>query len=479
MSLPFWARAADVLGLLALAFGFGLTAGGSLVVTLGSLRLSVSSGWRALLVGVLLLAIRHWRWPRPAAHQRIAGAWRRAWVDPNVRRISAFYWTIRGAVLLAGYLATVTFGLPEQGPFRVSANEFLNLPARFDAGWYLQIATDGYRYDGSDRQQNIVFMPALPLAMRVAGTAAGVNHLHLKNDPRGSDRSRLLWTGVVLSLLAGWFASVWIYRLALRWLDAERAVGAVLLMQAYPFALFYGAAYTEGLFLLASVGALLAFLRGAWPSAVAWGLLAGFTRPNGFVLSVPLGLLLLGHLLGRGRSDGSQGGAWRPTSLAWPLAATLAPALSTLAYSAYIYRLTGDPFVWTRLQSAWGREYRSLGTLAGEYVDFIGREGLYGYTMTAPTDAMNLAAALLALAAVYPVWRRFGAPYAAYILAVVLPPLMMGGVLSMGRFSAVLFPVFLWLGAVTPPQRQLYVVTAFAALQGLAATLYFTWRPLY
>ncbi len=469
MTLPLWARAADTFGLLVSAFGVGLMAGGSFAVTVGTMRVSMSSSWRALLVGVLLLTVRHWRWPHPSLLERLAGTWRWTWSDPHLRRLTTFYWTVRLSVLLAGYLAAVTFGLPERDLSRVSANELLNLPARFDAGWYLHIATDGYQYDGSDGQQNIVFMPAFPVAMRVVGLAAGVNHLRLKNDARASDRARLLWAGVAISLMAGWVASLWIYRLARRWLDEEQACGAVLLMQAYPFALFYGAAYTEGLFLLATVGALQAFLEGRWQPAAAWGLLAGLTRPNGFLLCVPLGLLALDQWRVRDRH----------TFRAAALAAAGAPLVAPLAYSAYIQRFTGDALAWTRLQSAWGREYRSLTSMAGEYLDFIGREGLYGYTSTAPTDAMNLAAVLLALAAVFPVWRRFGAPYAAFVVVILLPPLMMGGALSMGRFTAVLFPIFLWLGAVVPPRRHLDVVAALGVIQGLAAAMFFTWRPLY
>ena len=37
-------------------------------------------------------------------------------------------------------------------------------------------------------------------------------------------------------------------------MDDERAVAAVTLLACYPFAVFFSAAYTEGLFLLAMIG---------------------------------------------------------------------------------------------------------------------------------------------------------------------------------------------------------------------------------
>jgi hypothetical protein len=60
-----------------------------------------------------------------------------------------------------------------------------------------------------------------------------------------------------------------------------------------------------------------------------------------------------------------------------------------------------------------------------------------------------------------------------------MTPLMMGGLLSMGRVTSVLFPTFLWLGVVVPPRHRLGWLVAFAMAQALAAIVFFTWRPLY
>jgi hypothetical protein len=57
--------------------------------------------------------------------------------------------------------------------------------------------------------------------------------------------------------------------------------------------------------------------------------------------------------------------------------------------------------------------------------------------------------------------------------------MLAGGVLSMGRLTATLFPLFLALAATTSPRAVPLLVTAFAIGQGLAAALFFTWRPLF
>jgi hypothetical protein len=61
----------------------------------------------------------------------------------------------------------------------------------------------------------------------------------------------------------------------------------------------------------------------------------------------------------------------------------------------------------------------------------------------------------------------------------MLPPLAAGGFLSAGRFSSVMFPVFLWLAAAIPARHRPAWLVTFAALQAFNAVLFYTWRPLY
>ena len=56
------------------------------------------------------------------------------------------------------------------------------------------------------------------------------------------------------------------------------------------------------------------------------------------------------------------------------------------------------------------------------------------------------------------------------------PPLLFGGVLSMGRTTSLLFPMFLYLALVLTDRRRQTLVGGFACVQGLAAVLFFTWH---
>ena len=110
---------------------------------------------------------------------------------------------------------------------------------------------------------------------------------------------------------------------------------------------------------------------------------------------------------------------------------------------------------------------------------FIAHNGVYSYASTQTIDLFYSLAVLLALAAVWPVYRRFGLALAILIPITVLPPMAAGGMLSMGRVTSILFPVFLWMGAAVPVHHRTAWIVLFAMLQGFVAVMFFTWRPLY
>ncbi len=96
----------------------------------------------------------------------------------------------------------------------------------------------------------------------------------------------------------------------------------------------------------------------------------------------------------------------------------------------------------------------------------------------APYDALNAAAVVAALVLVIPIWRAFGVPYVLFVCVNLLPPLFRGGVMSMGRLSATLFPLFLLMALKLDSRGALWFTVGFAGLQAFLAVLFYTWRPL-
>ena len=248
-----------------------------------------------------------------------------------------------------------------------------------------------------------------------------------------------------------------------------------MLLAAYPFAIFFSAAYTESLFLLAALGAWHHVRRGDSITAAGWGLVAGLARPNGCFLSIPLGLIALGvHDAG---SSGFGVQLHQRAGVLRALVVAAMPGVGMLLFTAYLHHLTGVWFAWSRMHEAWGRVFGA--DVAIGFVDILRSGNLLGLAADHPYDAINSLGLLFALALVWPVWRRLGAAWALFVLANVFAPLSAGGLLSLGRLTSTLFPLFLALAAVLPSRSAIVVSAGFGLLQGLLAALFYTWRAVY
>src|SRR5262249_50636006 len=139
-------------------------------------RIGVTSPFPLLLWGIALAVVRHLAAPDAPLYRELPRR-ARAWIrDPALGTAMTAVVGTRPAIYLVGYLALFMFGYAEgRAPVPPSDNALLPLPVRWDAGWYLQIVTDGYQYspDRPDLQQNIVFFPAYPLLMRGIGRLLG------------------------------------------------------------------------------------------------------------------------------------------------------------------------------------------------------------------------------------------------------------------------------------------------------------------
>ena len=464
-SISVTSRVLDAIGLIALllAFTVSLTGGFREWTPLG--RLSVTSWLRPLVIALVAIGVRHWLQPRPTIFQRAMEAVSAARNTPGVREALPIVVSTRAIVLLVGFLAVAMLGYRPDipVPWRMYENEFLNLPARWDTGWYLGIASEGYTYDASQvtRQQNIAFFPLYPMLMRYGS-------LFLARD--------LLWTGVAISWLSFFGALVYLHRFARERFGDDVGRVSVALLACYPFALYFSTTYTEALFLLTIVAACYHFERNELWQAGVWGLLAGLSRPNGCLLSVVLALIAVRPLW---PFQWNALGARQWLGIADRIAVAALPGIGMLIYSTYIFFLTGHPFQWAAQNAAWGRVYRGLDTLVMNQAQLISDEGVYTFTATRTVDALHLAAVVFVLGTIWPVFRRVGFPYAVMIAVNVIPPLLIGGLLSMGRVTSVLFPAFLWLALVIPTHHRAAWLSAFAMLQAIAAAVFFTWRPLF
>jgi hypothetical protein len=455
-------------------------------VRFGDVRVAITSPVRTLIVLLIVAGVRHWLRRSPTVLDRLRGALRSAWSGAARPLVLPAAIASRLMVLAVGFMAVALVGYPQGAPpHRISHNELVNLPIRWDAGWYLQIALDGYRVDRRtrlDRQQNIAFFPAYPMLSRVGAAWLGARSAGFGDEIRGNrveweyfQHRRVVAAAMLISFGAFAWSLVYLFRLTRELYGDEVAQGAVLVACAYPYALFFSAMYTESLFFLTMLGAFYHLRRQDYLIAGIWGLVAGLTRPNGCLLSVPLAILAIQHGLAVARATpGARTITWTKGLLASAM-----PGIGMIIFSAYLYQETGRPLAWMDAHQAWGRVATDVEALVANRVAFIANEGIYKYSISEPVELLNAVPTVLALLLAIPVMRRVGLAYGVLILLMLVPPLARGGFLSLGRVTATLFPLFIYAGLILHGHLRSGVVLAMAGLQALLAVLFFTWRPFY
>ncbi|WP_041731170.1 mannosyltransferase family protein [Conexibacter woesei] len=366
------------------------------------------------------------------------------------------FWTSRVAVWAAGLLGVLWLGQAPGAetfdptgvtrPFSRFADLLLAPAARWDAVWYLSIADDGY--SSAADHAKAAFYPLYPLLAKVVGWLFG---------------SALLG-GLVVSLACFFGALVLLHKLARIELGERDARTTILLVAFFPSAFFFSAVYAESLFLLLSVGTLLAARQGRWAAAGAVGALAALTRNSGVILLLPVLLLFLyGPRADREAAGG--GPWWKPRYAITPQILWLALIpLGLVAFLVYIGIVLGDPFAPFSAQELWGRHLVPLGGIwDGARAAWLGlRQIVHGestpvYFGEAGGDPFSVAGQNLmlfgflvfALVALVGALRRLPLAYGAYALVALVTtlsyPVDAQPLMSLPRFVLVLFPLQMWL----------------------------------
>jgi hypothetical protein len=304
------------------------------------------------------------------------------------------------------------------------AGRVIDVWARWDSGWYLRIAEDGYSWPSSTP----AFFPLYPLLMRALGTVLG-----------GHD----LLAGVIVSTAASAVAFVLLHRLARPGLGERGASLTVAYLAVFPTTLFLAAVYGESLFLALAVAVFVLTERGraGWSAVVAG--LALLTRAQGVALLPVVAI-----------AGWRRGGPWE---------AARAVAVSVAVFLAYpltLWLWIDRPLAFLDGQRVWDRHLSPLGPLGG-IVAAIGEGDAVGLGFVAVTVPLAIVA-----------WRRFGAAYGSYaVIAIALPMSFpsdrLGGLYSFPRFALVAFPCLMalaWLTARRPLAAGLYGLASAALL---------------
>ena len=365
--------------------------------------------------------------------------------------------------------------IPAGSTFWGPPSPFWDAMVRHDSGWYLDIARRGYDVSGAmaGGRSNIAFAPAYPLLMRYVGRLLG-------RSP-----GDVYLGGVIVSWLSFALAMMALSRLAALDLAPRRAERAVVLTAIFPFAFFFGAVYTESMFLLFAVLAFYAFRTRRWALGGACGAVATATRVTG-ILMWPSLAWIVWRSVGRATPPDPDAPAVSPLARerAAAAAALLAAAAGFAAYCGFVYRETGDPFLWATALTRWGVGYHPGGSPWSAPAALVRALAThpYIYLTTDPMavyDTLYGVTALLFAVATPFVWRRFGAAYGLFMALNLYVPLSSGAFEGLGRYCSVLFPCFIWLGTIRSSRLSTAVIIVFALIYTLGLSLFATGRPLF
>jgi len=356
-------------------------------------------------------------------------------------------------------LVNLAFPLHQREQFTIfgSTSPFWDTFARYDTGHFEGIAWGGYAPLAGGRS-NIAYFPVYPLLMRYVGRLFGRYHASYFIAGIG-----IAWVSYVLAMIA-------LYHLARLDRSRREAERAVLLTTIFPFAFFFGVAYSESTFLLFAVLTFYLLRTRRWVLGGVCGAVATATRVPGILMLPALAWI-----------------AWRsaeptPRDRAWAAVALLLAASGFGVYCLYIDQLTGNPLEWAATLQRWG--YHPGGMPWDAPVRLVGRllTHPYVYLTTdpmAPYDTLYGVTGILFALSIPFVWWKLGAGYGLYVLLNLWLPLSSGAFEGVGRYCSVLFPVFLWLATVRSPTVSTAIVVVFSLFYTLGLALFTTIHPIF
>ncbi|MGH2529930.1 MAG: mannosyltransferase family protein [Actinomycetota bacterium] len=322
---------------------------------------------------------------------------------------------------------------------------------RFDALWFLRIASSGYRTgDGS-----AAFFPLYPLAIRTVSWVMGGHPF----------AASLLFSNAAIAC-----GLCVVYALTASERSIATARRTVVLVALFPTSFFFFAPYSESLFLLLSATTYWAARSRRWAAAGAAGALAALTRNIGIVLAPAL-VVEAFHQRAEGRGSVLPG-----------LGAAVAVGLGTLAYLAYWWAKVGDWLAPVDQQANWQRTFswpwatlvdgtrdafRYLGNANGGY-------WLIDWLIVVPVVGASVFALL-----------RYRPSYSVYLWGGLLIPLSFvfadRPLMSMPRFVLPLFPAFWALAELTERWRIPEKAVAAVGAAGLAllVVLFVNWYYIF
>jgi hypothetical protein len=314
----------------------------------------------------------------------------------------------------------------------------LEIWLRKDAHWYTNITIHGY-YSARGLPLTANFFPLYPLSASIVQHVTG---LFLGSNS-------YLAASLVVSWLAFLAACVLLFRLVSDRFGDQTAYLSVLLLGLFPFSFYFGAPYSEALYVACAILAFLGIDRHNWWLAGTGAMLAGATRPTGIIVGLAVVVAYFVDWL-RTRQR-----------LRWDLLSLGLVPLGAAAFAIYCWIHFGNPLAYVVASSqGWQEHLQTAGIRFLIGILIHPHLWIHGSLL----DFIYALLILCVLAACYPIYRLLGPSYMIFtLLSCVAPILEFSSIKSTGRYISVIFPVFIVLAYALrkrPALRDMAIIAA-------------------
>ena len=368
----------------------------------------------------------------------------------------------RIALFLAVYLGLAIAPVSAQGVWRhFPGNLFLDGFSRFDSGWYLGIALNGYtNLPNLEGQRDTAFFPGFP------GLLALVGRLFSLSDAQG-----LGLAGIVICNLCFLLSLCLLHSLAHRYFGKPVARLSVAMMAFGPFSIFFSAVYTESLFLFAALAAFWLSTRGKLYEAMAFAALAASVRVVGFLVT-PFALLL--YATESPFLSSTDGVLHKAKTILTAIAIGFSTPVLHLVFLGLRF---GNPFQFIDSQNAdnWGKA-ASLENLFRSFEPVFSAPTLLaaGYSVMSVVNVLALLACLAIL--MVALYRRTRLPWPLIAWSLLMAIASSSIWFSAGRFVSVIFPIYVLAAYFLRRLPMELVIAPLAMLMALFAFLFAHWQ---
>lgn len=285
----------------------------------------------------------------------------------------------------------------------------IDLHNRWDSYWYLDIVRNGYYIKTDNTLSNVVFFPLYPALMKIIGTVLGGN---------------FVLAGWLVSIISLLMACVYFYKLVKEFHPEVDPILPIILMLIFPTAFFFNVIYTEALFLFLTVACFYYAFKKNFYLAGFFAFLGALAHSNGVFLAMPI-------LWEMWKTYG-----WKNLITPKIIPILLAPFGSFL-FLLYDYLRFGDPFLFFKIQSAWGRSFK----INWEHFSSFSNPSIVNM-------GIDIFLAILILIAIIITFKKLSSLYAIFMSATIIAAFTSGTLMSVGRYSLVMFPLFILLASV-------------------------------